>query len=93
VEELRRRIRLAYVEGAEERSLMVEGRPLTREELKGVLDRFAVVPSNRFSWRDVGERATGAPLTVRSHRLLPPARPLQDSRERAGSLPQAAGCQ
>ena len=40
-DELRRRLRLAYVDGAEEWTRENVGRALTRDELAGVLGRFA----------------------------------------------------
>lgn len=38
--ELNRRLRLAFVQGAEERSRRVVGRPLTDEELQRVIARY-----------------------------------------------------
>jgi hypothetical protein len=38
--ELNRRLRLAFIAGAEERSLRELGRPLTADELRRVLERY-----------------------------------------------------
>ena len=41
MDELRRRLRLAYVDGAEEWTAVNVGRRMTTDELEGVLGRFA----------------------------------------------------